>query len=163
MTSILTESGYQTSRAKDGSLIIHDVEIFCETERGGKLFDSAWLNAAFSYAMQQQEDRYLPPLHVKHHAPGNEVIAAGKFRIKELARIPYKGNKVSALIADLFVTNKETEAALMQGKFPYRSVEINDVDDPKIDGLALLDHDAPYLELPMLMIGSPRNLSLIHI
>lgn len=153
--SIYTESGYKTSRAENGDLVVHDVEIFCETERGGKVFDVVWIRQAFEYAMQQQRDRYLPPLHVKHHKTGNEVTAAGKFEIKAVKQIPYKGQNVAALIADFHVNDKSTEEALMMGKFPYRSVEIEDVNIPKIDGLALLDHDAPYLELPMLMIGSP--------
>jgi hypothetical protein len=149
--NVFTESGYRTSRAPNGDLIIHDVEIFCETERDGAVFDVVWLRHAFNYAMQQQQDRYLPPLHVKHHAPGNDVKACGKFQIKKLKQIPYKGQNVAALIADLFVNCKETEEALMLGKFPYRSVELTDPAVAQIDGLALLDHDAPYLELPMLM------------
>lgn len=162
-TSIFTESGYRTSRLPDNSLIIHDVEIFCETSRGGTDFDLDWIRTAHRYAMQQQADGYLPPLHTKHHKHGEQFEGkfAGKFKIHNtLKAISYKGKSCMAIVADLHVTDPEVEAALMQGAFPYRSVEILDVGVPKIDGLALLDHDSPYLELPMLMIGgvSPETL-----
>jgi hypothetical protein len=154
MTRLFTQSGYGTSRAPNGDLIVHDVEIFCETERAGKEFDVVWIRQAFEYAMEQQQDGYLPPMHFKHHKTGSDVEFAGKFQIKEVRQIPYKGRNVAALIADLHV-HPDVENEVMMGKFPYRSVEIENVDNPRIDGLALLDHEAPYLELPMLMINSP--------
>lgn len=150
--------GYEATQDGD-TLIIHNVPIFCETEREGIEFDSAWVNSAFKYAMQQQRDGYYPPLFAKHHKPGQplapEPIAAGKFNIHSMKRISYKGKIRTALIADLHVNNPMIAEDLINGKLPYLSVEIDDVTSaPAIDGLALLDHSSPFLELPLLMVNN---------
>ena len=48
-------------------------------------------------------------------------------------------------------------------RYPYRSVEIFDpAGPPKINGLALLDHEAPYLELPMLFANEVDDATTGH-
>ena len=56
-------------------------------------------------------------------------------------------------MADLVITDPATQQEVLNKRLPYRSVEIFNVEKPSIDGLALLDHEAPFLELPMLMIS----------
>jgi hypothetical protein len=56
-------------------------------------------------------------------------------------------------MADLIITDPTAREELLANRYPYRSVEIFDTDNPAIDGLALLDHEAPFLELPMLMVA----------
>ena len=97
----------------------------------------------------------MPPLHVRHHEPGSEVQAAGVFRITGAGPLTFQGRRVLAVFADLMVTKEWLADEIEAMRYPYRSVEIFKPDGPpKINGLALLDHEAPYLELPMLFASS---------
>ena len=156
-TETLVLPEYRTSRREeDGALIIHDVEIFCSCRRAGFDFNEEWVREAVSAAFQGQGERYYPPLHVRHHKdmPGTQAPEpAGFFQVTGTKVITYKGQPRSAIMADLIVTNEYVQSEIRMGKLPYRSVEIPDIENPSIGGLALLDHEAPFLELPMLMIG----------
>ena len=157
MTTIThTALGYPATRTAD-ALTIHRVPIFCACSRGDHEFDDVWIRKAVDFAMQRQRDGYAPPLHLRHHEPSTDmndsVKAAGYFRIVAAAPITLKGTRKSAIFADLIITDPATQDDVIAHRWPYRSVEIFDVDVPKIDGLALLDHEAPFLELPMLMVN----------
>lgn len=134
-------------------LIIHDVEIFHECERKGISFDQGWLKKVLRDAQGGEKRHYFPPVHVQHH--GDEgVRAVGVFRMKRIAKRWGK----DTLIADLIVTNPGAVDEIIAGRLPYRSVEIMDRNVPKIDSLALLDHEPPYLELPaMLDVSNETN------
>lgn len=151
--------GYRATKEEDGTLIVHRVPIFVECERGDHAFDEEWLEAAFDKAKLQQREGYLPPLHIRHHEPGVEPRAAGWFRITSLAQITYQGEKRLALFADLHITDESAQREVLAKRLPYRSVEIFDVDAPAIDSLALLDHESPYFELPMLMVSEIERVS----
>ena len=56
-------------------------------------------------------------------------------------------------MADLVITDPTTQTDVLATRLPYRSVEIFNVEQPSIDSLALLDHEAPYLPLPMLLVS----------
>jgi len=151
-----TANGYRAS--KDGTrLIIHDVEIFCACERGEgedrTVFDEAWVCAALAAAQRKEAEGYFPPLHVRHHGPASDdVQAAGMFRVTRTEPITMGGKRRLAIIADLIITDPAIQAEVMTMRYPYRSVEIFDAAVPSIDSLALLDHEAPYLELPVLAV-----------
>jgi len=148
-------SGYRAT-STDGVLVIHDVPIFVECSRGEHDFSRDWINAAVAKAMQAEHDGYLPPLHVRHHGKtgmDDPVKAAGFFRIKGTQEISFKGSVRMAVVADLHITDPSVKEDVLAKRLPYRSVEIFDVDKPALDSLALLDHEAPYLELPMLMVS----------
>jgi len=156
-----TANGYRTS--KDGNrLIVHDVEIFCACERGEgedrTVFDEAWVSAALVSAKRKEAEGYFPPLHVRHHGKGtDDVHAAGMFRITRTEPITMGGKRRLAIFADLIVTDPTIQAEVMTMRYPYRSVEIFDAAVPSIDSLALLDHEAPYLELPVLAVAGAVN------
>jgi hypothetical protein len=154
----MTAGGYRASRAGD-VLTIHEVPIFVECERNGVAFDATWIASAVEKAKVAERDGYLPPMHVRHHdratAAADAVRAAGYFRITGARIIAFKGEKRTAVIADLIVTDADVREDVLAGRLPYRSVEIFDVDKPSLDGLALLDHEAPFLELPMLVVSKP--------
>lgn len=152
-TATYTALGYRATRHEDGSLVVHDVPIFLDCERGDHQFDAQWISVAMDAAKQAEREGYLPPLHVRHHEPGVQPRPAGFFRITRTGPITYKGQRRTAMFADLVVTDEFVQREVMGKRLPYRSVEIFDVDRPRIDGLALLDHEAPFLELPMLMIS----------
>lgn len=148
-----TFGGYRANRNADGSLTIFQVPIFVECSRGTVDFDQTWITSAVSKARQAETEGYLPPLHVRHHGDNaDNVQAAGYFRITGTGPITFKGNRRIAIFADLIVTDPSVQIDVLAKRLPYRSVEIFDVEKPAIDSLALLDHEAPYLELPMLMI-----------
>ena len=161
--------GYRSTRDDKGVLTVHDVPIFVECERNDVVYDETWLTAAFAKAKQAEAEGYLPPLHVRHHEPAtdaaNAVRAAGFFRITGLQRITFKGAAKLAVIADLIVVDPQVQAEIESMRLPYRSVEIFNVEKPAFDSLALLDHEAPFLELPMLMLAEsgdasgPRSIS----
>lgn len=154
---MLTRSGYTATRDDKGTMTVHRVPIFVECERGEHSFDVEWITAAVVKAKQAEAEGYLPPLHIRHHeadtAVNDSVRAAGFFRILGVEQITFKGSPRNAILADLIITDPATQADVLRMRYPYRSVEIFNVDKPAIDSLALLDHEAPFLELPMLMVS----------
>lgn len=139
-------------------LLVHDVEIFCACTRGDFVVDERWIVKAVERAKRKQREAYLPPLHIRHHEPATEqndsVHSAGFFRITGTRPITLDGKRRLAVFADLIVVDEWSQQQVLTMRYPYRSVELFDPDNrpPSIDGLALLDHEAPYLELPMLLV-----------
>jgi len=152
-SGISTAWGFKATRNADGSLTVHDVPVFVTCTRGKVEFAEAWLDKALARAKQAESDGYLPPLHVRHHeGDDSQVRSAGVFRITRKQMVRFKGGLRAALLADLIVTDPAAQADVLAKRLPYRSVEIFDVDNPNLDSLALLDHEAPFLELPMLVV-----------
>jgi hypothetical protein len=146
--------GYAAETTADG-LVVKGVPIFVECTRGEHEFDRDWISKAVEHAKARASEGYFPPLHVRHHREdGDPVVAAGFFRITHAAPIPFQGEERMAIFADLVVTNAMVAQDVAMKRLPWRSVEIYDAKKPSIDTLALLDHEAPYLELPMLFIDS---------
>lgn len=147
---------YRATRNNAGHLVIHAVPIFVECSRGETTFGADWIAAAVAKAKQAEVEGYMPPLHVRHHEDtpvGDPARPAGFFRITHAGPMTFKGKPRLAVFADLIVTDPFVGEEVLQMRLPYRSVEIFDVADPSIGSLALLDHEAPYLQLPMLMVG----------
>lgn len=156
MTPELMALGYRATQT-DTELVIHRVPIFCACERGDVVFDDKWIAAAVAKAKQSEREGYYPPLHIRHHEAATEatnaVRAAGFFRITGTSSITFKGARKTAVFADLVITDPGAQHEVLSKRLPYRSVEIFNVEKPALDGLALLDHEAPFLELPMLMVS----------
>ena len=100
----------------------------------------------------------MAPMHIRHHTEeaesANSVRSAGYFRVTGTAPVTIGGARRTAVLADLIFTDPEAAHEVLTMRLPYRSVEIFDIEaDPSIDSLALLDHEAPFLELPMLKVG----------
>ena len=158
LTVTHTPAGYRATREGE-TLTIHRVPIFVDCEREYQdrtvVFDAKWVAGAVATAMQQQRDNYLPPLHIWHHDDDGKRTAkrAGTFRITDAAPISLKGTRRIAIMADLIITDKSAQKDILKSELPYRSVEIYDVEEAKINSLALLDTEPPFLELPMLAIS----------
>lgn len=153
--------GFRVTKT-DAHTIFHRVPIFAECSRGDSTFDADWIAGAVAAAKQQERDGYLPPLHTRHHEPETAVTdavrAAGVFRVLEAGPLTMRGKRVTAIFADLIVTDLHIAGEIERMRYPYRSVEIFDVEGaPEINGLALLDHEAPYLTLPMLFAGEVED------
>lgn len=151
---------YRATQRPDGELIVHGVPIFVECEReraNGEVFqfDREWITVAVHKAKQAESEGYLPPLHIRHHDPESDsaVRASGYFRITGTQTIRFKGSDKLAILADLHITDPQSREDVLAKRLPYRSVEIFNVEQPAINSLALLDHEPPYLELPMLMVS----------
>lgn len=145
--------GYSATRDAQGILTIHRVPIFVECSRDEHQFDASWISQAVNRANRAAAEGYFPPLHIRHHEAGQEVRPAGYFKIVGTSPIQFKGAMRVAVLADLVVTDPAVQDEVLAKRLPYRSVEIFDADEPNLDSLALLDHEAPYLELPMLMVS----------
>lgn len=149
--------GYNAKRHEDGSMTVYRVPIFVECKRGDTNYDADWIARAVAKAMQSEREGHLPPLHIRHHDKANKatdaIRPAGFFRVLGTEIITFKGQRRVAVMADLIVTNEYAQGEVLAKRLPWRSVEIFDVEDPALDSLALLDHEAPYLELPMLMVN----------
>ena len=150
-------TGYRATRDADGVLTVHRVPIFVECTRGDFTADAAWLSKAVRRAHEAAVDGYYPPLHIRHHDDESDVRAAGYFKVLGTETITFKGARRVAVLADLVVTDLCAQSDVLAKRLPYRSVEIFDVDVPGLDSLALLDHQAPYLELPMLMVSDVED------
>ena len=148
---------YKITRNDKGHLVVQNVPIFVECTRDKHSFDADWMVAAAKNAHQAAQDNYFPPLHIRHHdcLDGPWPEAAGFFRITRTGPLTYKGTTRTALFADLIITREWVERDVLELRLPYRSVEIFDFKKPAIDSLALLDHEPPYLELPLLVIDEP--------
>jgi hypothetical protein len=144
---------YKATRNGMGHLTVHRVPIFVECKRGEMDFDAAWIAAAVQKAKKAELEGYFPPLHIRHHGEGETVKSAGFFKITGAGPITFKGSTRMAIYAELVITAPWVEEDVLKARLPYRSVEIFDVDEPAINSLALLDHEPPYLELPMLMVA----------
>ena len=169
----MTFNGYESFTNDAGHLVVRGVPIFTECERWVTRtneqtgedeqvllqFDRDWLQAAFSKAQQRQQDNYHPPLHIRHHGFGEEVKRAGLFTVTELREITFKGRQVLAILADLTITDWQASDDVVAMRLPYRSVEIHNFKDPGIDSLALLDTEAPFLELPLLAVRQTSAVS----
>lgn len=141
---------YQTERNSQDHLVIRGVPIFMDCQRDDMVFDRSWVKTAVAQARQAAEDNYFPPLHVHHHGTRDEVQPAGFFEITHAEDITFRGKERLAIMADLTITSEMVEWDVLQSRLPYRSVEILSAARPNIDSLALLNHSAPYLELPIL-------------
>lgn len=148
-----TIAGYRATKDPKGALVVHDVPIFLECQRGKFHADEEWIQAAFQRAEQQSAEGYFPPLHIRHHEVGTEPERAGYFRIVRVAPMTYRGRERLALFADLVITDEWAQQGVLGHRLPYRSVEIVDPKRAEISSLALLDTEAPYLQLPMLMVS----------
>jgi hypothetical protein len=85
-------------------------------------------------------------------AMNDSVRRAGWFEVTGVRPITLAGKRRNAIFADLHFTDQWAAEEAMQAQLPYRSIEIfNITKPPSIDGLALLEHEAPFLRLPMLM------------
>lgn len=149
--SSLKAMGYRATR-KGGVLTVHNVPIFVDCARGDLVFDASWVAEAVKNAKLGERENYFPPLHIRHHEAETDVRPAGFFRILGTQAITFKGARRTAIMADLVVTDESAQAEVLSMRLPYRSVEIPREGPPSIRGLALLDHEAPFLQLPMLAI-----------
>jgi hypothetical protein len=159
---------YQSEQDSDGTWTVRDVPIFAEisipTGRDkAKLIDETWLKQALATSGAKAKSGYLAPLHIGHHGCfGGEVPDAGKILPVRVAASDYNGEKRAVLYADLVEIPDDIYQRMAAGRLPYRSVEINDIDEPEISSLALMQSSAPQFQFPLLRVakGEAKTFSI---
>lgn len=163
---------YQASASKNaaGEIVwrIAAVPIFAEhlsatSPKNIVNVDRAWLEKAVATAQERNRvNGYMGPLHVNHHYQGLETQRVGTFLPTEVRDVEYvvkdaDGNPevkaVATVFADLVDVDDATYQAIKRGELEYRSVEVNDIEEPEISTCALLADDTPYFRFPLLSKG----------
>lgn len=150
---------YRATKHANGRYTIHDVPIFSEVPEGEKgneeRIDRGWMEKAVAVAVDRYaKNKYLAPVHVKHHGGLDQTQEAGKLRLLRVGEIEYEGKSLAAIYADLVNISAEVFARIVEGGLTYRSVEVFDWATPEINSLALLDTEVPFFRLEMLTVGS---------
>ena len=128
----------------------HDVTVKGETRRVGQ----AWqVGAHKRQASRIENDSYMAPLHVHHHAFGKDTQPAGFFQITDVAQGMYDGHNLWMTFADLLQVPNDVYQRIRAGELTYRSVEIHDITKTEIDSVALLNDEVPFFRLSLLTIG----------
>lgn len=128
----------------------HDVTVKGETRRVGQDWQ---VGAHQRQASRIENDSYMAPLHVHHHAFGKDTQPAGFFQITDVAQGTYDGHNLWMTFADLLQVPNDVYQRIRAGELTYRSVEIHDITKPEIDSLALLNDEVPFFRLSLLTIG----------
>jgi hypothetical protein len=154
--------GYSATQNEDGTWDIHDVPFFSShiDDRGGEAeaYPVSWLTEAVKLAQDREaSDGYLGPLHVQHHAPGNQVTFAGKIRLSGVKALRFEGRPTPTIFGDLVQVPDAVFQDIKSGQLPYRSVEIKGPNDPEILSLALLDHEVPFFRYAVMQISRERS------
>jgi len=156
--AVLPGGAYTFAQNADGTFDIMDVPIMGPIPEGAHGnavgIDRAWMQAAVDRAkVRLREDTYLPPLHERHH-PNDRSTRAGFFLPRYVGTMPYDGQVLDVVFADLKHVPQETLDRIQAGELPYRSIEVNDLDRaPEIDSLALLPDEVPFFRFPLLTLG----------
>ena len=140
---------YQTSSNNDGTINIHDVEIFKLGRHKGFDYDEDWSQKAINNFNSQKADGFFPSVIIGHNDGKEEKPARGFMDNLKLDGDIVKSDIVK-IPQDIFKNLKERQ-------FPHRSVEINP-DDARFTALALLGSTSPYHKLPIMEFGEdPDN------
>jgi hypothetical protein len=139
---------YPVTENEDGTKNIVGVPIFKLGEfksKSGKPYDEKWFKRAVArHSQLKSEEEYLPTFHPGHNKDdGTELPSFGLFD-----NLRKKGQMV---LADLIKIGKDAWAQIMDGKWPYRSVEaINTAGEARLLSLALLGSRPPAVKTPPL-------------
>jgi hypothetical protein len=148
-----TPSQYRVVRNGDGTYDILDVPVFSEMDlEDDQQIGIEWMEAALQASAKLDEQGYLPPLHVHHHGTEKSVARAGHFRLRRVdtAVVPGEDREMAVVYADFVGVPEATFQRIMAGELPYRSVEILDIEEARINTLALLDTEEPHFKFPLL-------------
>lgn len=147
---------YRAKQETDGTYTIRGVPVFCEVAEGVKGAPADigrdWMERAVDAAAKlEKENGYLPPLNYGHHkAEGGEPVRKiGHFRLSGVKAMHFEDKEQCVLLADFVKIPKEEFERFRNGEYPYRSVEINDWNEPRINHLSVLAHQEPHFKLPM--------------
>lgn len=148
----------------NGFYEVLNVETFPTTKRiekmpSGKVkvynFTREWLEHAVALAKRnhQENDGYLPPIHIGHNEKDElEQPNAGFFYPHSVAERMVDG-KLTPVIISNFIVPDDIKIGMQKGKFPYRSIEVDDFESGEITSLALLTSRKPWMMSKPLVLG----------
>jgi len=144
---------YRATRNENGTVNIHDVEIFGELSKGergnAEAIGSEWMASAISTARMRESESFKYVCHTQHNGHG-ATAPAGYLRLSDVKKTTLGGKEIDALHADLVSVPAGVFQDIMDRKLPYRSVEINRLGQPEINTLALLSTSPPHFQFPVL-------------
>ncbi len=121
--------------------------------------DADWLRGSLKrHRSLLDENKYLAPLHIKHHGMGVETRQVGMFFPTRVGKLFFDGKEQDTLFADLVEVPEDVFEQIKRNRLPFRSVEIADIKKKEITSTALLDDEAPFFKFPMLTIGNEERL-----
>jgi len=148
---------YESDQNPDGTYNIRNVPFFAEVPEGAHdqnpAIDEEWLRAALAKDIERRASDYMAPAHIRHHKPGAVAERAGSMILKEVRKITHEGEVIAAIFGDLVNLHAETFFSICDGRYPYRSVEVHDYDEPEINSIALLDSEVPFFRFPNLAVN----------
>lgn len=154
----LKDQQFIAEKLRNGKFNIRNVPIFADHRVPGTktLIGRKWLQAAVARVQKRHtQDGYEAPLHILHNGEdGPKPIHAGWFLPTKVGRAKFEGKMRDVVFADLMDIHANVFKEIKNGKLPYRSVEVLDVDKPEINNLSLLDTETPFFRFAPLKIKS---------
>jgi hypothetical protein len=144
---------YQTSTNDDGSINVHDVEIFKLGKHKGFDYSYSWAQQLLNNHRELEQTGYLPSVIIGHNDGFEEKPARGF-----LQNIRLEGD---VLKADITKIPEAVFQSLKNREYPHRSVEVNP-EDARITALALLGGTPPYHKLPIMEFSGKEGCEIIE-
>ncbi len=144
---------YKTSKNDDGTINVHDLEIFKLGKHRGFEYDDEWADAAVAYHAEKEASGNLPSVIIGHNNGKEEKPSKGF-----LSKIRKNGDTI---VANITKINPETFESLKKREFPHRSVEVNP-QERRFTALALLGGTPPYHKLPVMEFGDTDGCEVIE-
>lgn len=147
---------YRAVLQPDGTYTIPGIEIFRACSRKnpqtGKVddFGRDWIEKAMQSFQARSRNDYYPPVHLDHH--DDESSSKPKVLVGHLDNLSTFDDQdgVATVRADIVGIPKEVMMAEIASKRrPFRSVEINNPDNPEFSSLALLSSVTPFHKFPL--------------
>jgi hypothetical protein len=164
----LSKLTWRAKRNADGTYTVRGVPILADhvAPASKKKIDAKWLKAAVEEAKtRRDQDGFRAPVHVGHHdltKPGQDgTEEAGYFNPTGVVKAMFEGKPRDVVMADLENIPPEVFKRMREGRLPYRSVEILDVNKPSIDSLALLSTRVPYFRFKPLTVTEEAALAAV--
>lgn len=145
---------YATTSNDDGTINVHDLEIFKLGKHKGFDYSADWAQKAIAKHQQlATADNYYPSVIIGHNDGLQEKPSKGL-----LDNFQLDGEVIKADIKNI---HPETFESLKKREYPHRSVEVNP-DDYRFTALALLGGTPPYHKLPVMEFGADEDSEVIE-
>jgi hypothetical protein len=150
--------GYRAKQNADGTWTVHDVPVFCATQRelrDGSVFefDESWLRDAVRKANERLQHGYLAPLHIHHTSDERGKVYAGFLLPKRVAPFTFSDGTLPTIFADYLQVPDHVFRAMQRGELPYVSIETRDASKREISACALMPDDVPHAKFPLFTIA----------
>ncbi|MCB0383752.1 MAG: hypothetical protein KDD43_00045 [Bdellovibrionales bacterium] len=140
---------YKGKKQSDGTYLVKSVPWFSETfdNRDGTPYDGEFMRRAYETLKGLEQKGHFKAIHLDHHDSSQSKRNVGILTNWELR--DYDGYGLT-LFADMARLPGDVYDKLKDGRIPYRSAEIPDIEafGPSLSSGALLETQDPYHEYP---------------